>query len=375
MSQELLIRRAVPDDRGALVALLDRTFTERPFRCSFSERFPHLFSDAMVGSHHLALSQGEMLGCVGTYRFTANLHGMRLQVGGVGQVATAPEAQGRGVMSRLLDAALAAESDVDLWWLYGDAQRYGRVGFAPGGLQAEILTWERYVREVPAAGPPIRPIDLAGDDARIARMLQAQPFALALPAGQRAVMLTAYGAHGWTDGHAMLLLDPGGHQACCAHGEPAAVARLVAHQVRQLHEGNPKDSGLRIPVDVHDARLLQALRPLTGSLSMVPTACFRIGRLRPLLRAWAAAHPPSPGATLRPSSLDGGAAGSVLISIEDGAWRIEEWVGMSEHRHAGAELASLVLGALPLAAWPLPRDAALHHLLPLHFRIPQLYAL
>lgn len=366
-------RAAVPADREALVALLDRAFTSRGF-ASFGTRYPHLFTDAAIGQHRIALSDGAIVGCVGAYRFDARLHGRPLRVAGIGQVGTAPEAQGRGVMQALLDEALR-DPDVDLWWLYGDRRRYARVGFAPGGAVVEGLTWDRYLADVPLAGPPIRALDRATDAQRIVAALAARPFALVLDARQRELLLDGAEVTGLTDGAALILCDHGCRTVWAVEGEPAAVARLVAHRVAALRAADPKDTGVRIHADPGDAAALALVRMLAGGVSERPSASFRIGRLRPLLAAWAASQPPPPGARFRPTTLDGGEAGHVRVSVADGAWTIEDASGPADVSLRGAELAELVMGTVPIAAWNLPRDAALAHLLPLRFAVPGCYGL
>jgi hypothetical protein len=91
--------------------------------------------------------------------------------------------------------------------------------------------------------------------------------------------------------------------------------------------------------------------------------------------AWAAAHPPPPGARLRAATIDGGAAGAAAIGAVDGAWRIADHAGPADLRLAGCELSELVFGTVPLAAWALPADSVLRHLLPVRFAIPGCYSL
>jgi predicted N-acetyltransferase YhbS len=368
-------RDATPADRRELVALLDRTFDQRGFAHSFGEQFPHLFTDQAIGSHRIALIDGKILGCVGAYRFRATLHGSPITVAGVGQVATAPEAQGRGLMTRLLDEALQAANDVDLWWLYGDRQRYGRVGFAVGGEVVEGLTWDRYTAGIPTAGPEIRVLDRARDDALIAAALAARPFALKQDARERALMLDGKGASGLSDGAALILTDRDRRRVWAMHGEAGALGRLIAHQVESHRRAKPDDSGMRIEADPGDPPALAVVRRVSGNITTLKTASFRLGRLRPVLQAWASAHPPPPGARLQPASIDGGAVGAVRIACADGAWSISDHRGAADVRLQGAELNELIFGIVPVAGWSFPRDSVLNYLLPLHFAVPGCYAL
>ncbi len=368
-----MIRAATPADRAALGAMLDRAFAKEADADRFLNQYPHLFTDEAIGQHLLTVENGAILGCVGCYRFAVNLHGAPLRAAGVGQVGTAPEARGRGLMTTLLAAALEAP-DVDMFWLYGDRQRYGRVGFAPGGQVFEGLTWDRYAPP-PGPGPEIRALDLASDDALIATALAARPFALVQAADERQTMLAGKRACGWTDGNALILLDPSARTVWAAHGSVDAIMRLIGHQVAMHHARDPKDSGVTMLADPDDLPALAAVRALAAGVTTRPTCMLRVGRLRPLLAAWAAAHPPPHDARLRPCVLDGGAAGCVRIACAAGRWLIDDASGPGDLPLTGAELAELVFGLVPVATWALPDDSVVRYLLPLHFAIPPCYAL
>jgi GNAT superfamily N-acetyltransferase len=99
----------------------DRAVAKPQDEDRFLNRYPHPFTDAAIGRHTLHVEGDAILGGVGCHPFACRLHGRELRLAGIGQVGTAPEAQGRGLMTGLLAHALAV-ADADLFWLYGDRQ-------------------------------------------------------------------------------------------------------------------------------------------------------------------------------------------------------------------------------------------------------------
>lgn len=364
---EPIIRSAIPGDREELVALLDRCFPERDFAERFDERYPHLFTDAAIVQHLLAFDAGRPIACVGCYAYDARWFGAPLRVAGIGQVATDPAARGGGVMSRLLQAAVERARQVDFFWLWGDRRRYGRIGFAVGGRTLIGGTWDRYLPE-PGDGDGIRRLDLVADEALIARALERLPFHLGLTSGERSAMLRGMGALGWTDGSACILGDRGGARIWAMLGGDAALERLLAWHARAA-AGRGPGGRMEVLADPGDRDALTLLQRTAGTFSEQPTASIRVGRLRPLLAAWAAVHPVR-GLHLPSFCLDGGAAGRVSISCAAGIWRIDDCAGTPDLRLAGQELSELLVGFAPAAI-----PGILRALLPMRLSIPPCYAL
>jgi predicted N-acetyltransferase YhbS len=356
--------------------MLDRAFGKGSAVDSFATRLGHLFSDRRIVEHTLAVADGRIVGCVGCYPFAALLHGTPLTVAGIGQVATAPEVRRGGIMTDLLATALGACGDVDLFWLYGDRQRYGRVGFAPGGQVYEAVTWDRYAPP-PEDGPAIRALDREGDRALLERALAAKPFLLLQDSIERLAMLRGKDAHGWTDGSACVLLTAEGRKVSVGFGAAAAVGRLVRHQVARRAAVDPKNSAVTISADPCDSVLLEVCRVLGDAWTIKPTAMFRVGRLLPLLSAWAPVCRFQAHTGLRSCVLDGGTAGRVKIVSTAAGFIVSNTTDTPDFSLTGAALAELVLGTVPPAAClpNLPPECALTHFLPLRFAIPSCYEL
>lgn len=124
------IRQEVPDDTGAIHALLDAAYCE----LTYSDQTEAAIVDALREENALTVSlvaeiQGRIVGYIAVSSVTFS-DGEKHWYG-LGPVAVAPEYQGRGVGSRLIEGALenlqhhGAQGCVVL----GDPYFYGRFGF------------------------------------------------------------------------------------------------------------------------------------------------------------------------------------------------------------------------------------------------------
>ena len=181
--------------------------------------------------------------------------------------------------------------------------------------------------------------------------------------------------HGLTDGEACILLDAPGRLVWAMHGPAPSVIRLIRQHLETRSLTPAASTPLTLQADPWDQLSLAVVRSLSGDITTRATASLRIGRLLPLLQAWAAAHPPPPQASLRPWTIDGGAAGCVRIACEGRQWRITDGTLPADVRLEGSELAELVFGFVPMGAWNLGVDLAARCLFPLQFAIPWGYGL
>jgi len=370
------IRSALPNEQQALTTMLDHAFNKQIADDRFANRYPHLFTDRRIVEHTLACDDKVIIGCVGCYQFSATLNGTPLTIAGIGQVGTAPEARNRGIMSAMLSAAMASAEQADLFYLYGDRTRYGRVGFAPGGQTFCAMTWERYA-PAPGPGPDIRAINLERDSQLIEQAFSLSSLVIHQDPSERWSNLSGKKVTGWTDGTALILVSSDDSRVLVTMGSPEGIARLIRHQVAKRVAINPKDSGVTILADPRDVVALAVARLLGGSFSTRPTAMLRVGKLHSLLTAWANGVRPQPGALLAPCVLDGGAAGRVRITVGNNRYQITPTTDHSDVALDGAALAEVVFGTIPLAVSlpQVPSDSALLGLLPILFNINECYGL
>lgn len=164
------IRTVQPADDDALHLLLDRSFGHG--RDWFRRNQPDLYGDdPAIFEWGLVAAEGEELLChVGTFPMELVAGPVRLQCGGIGNVATDPKARGKGLMSQLMERSIErmAERGCPLSVLWGDTQRYGHFGYARAGLELRIDMNRRSLGGVSAA--QVEEVDLS--DPKVAQKIQ-----------------------------------------------------------------------------------------------------------------------------------------------------------------------------------------------------------
>lgn len=165
------IRTLRPADDAALHRLLDRSFGH----CInwFRKHQPDLYGDEPgLFESGLVIADGDELLChVGTFPMELVAGPVRIPCGGIGNVATAPEARGQGYMSQLLERSIQrmAEWGWPVSVLWGDTQRYGHFGYARAGLELRLELNRRTMRDVAPA--PVEEVDLS--DPEVAGRIEA----------------------------------------------------------------------------------------------------------------------------------------------------------------------------------------------------------
>ena len=137
---ELYLGHGTAAQREALLAMLDDVFfseddpeTQRDFLTLLPKLYKAEYAPA---EHNLIVAEdGEIKAAVGLYPFDVEVAGATLRVGGIGNVAVAKDARGKGYMIRLMQQALAemAADGTVYSILGGHRQRYGYFGYEPGG--------------------------------------------------------------------------------------------------------------------------------------------------------------------------------------------------------------------------------------------------
>lgn len=155
------IRTLRPADDDALHRLLDRSFGHS--RNWFRRNQPDLYGDdPKLFESGLVLAEGDQLLChVATFPMELVAGSARIPCGGIGNVATAPEARGKGYMSQLLEKSIErmAERRWPLSVLWGDTQRYGNFGYTRAGLELRLDMNRRTMKDITPAA--VEEVDLA----------------------------------------------------------------------------------------------------------------------------------------------------------------------------------------------------------------------
>ena len=172
---DIEIRKACIADRSELLQVIDRAFSTDERDCDFLSMLPHLFRDARIADHFVAIIDGKIAGVIGNYEFPLLVNGIECKISGIGQVSCDRAYRGRGVMSALLTAVCnyLDASDIDFSFLYGDRQRYARYGWIKGCLENIYASYDKYMPH-PDPDLQIENIDIDADAQMIYDTLAAQ---------------------------------------------------------------------------------------------------------------------------------------------------------------------------------------------------------
>jgi len=242
---DYVIRRAEMSDRDELVSVLNSAFSRDETRSfDFLSFLPNAFTPERIGDHLVRVEGGRILGCVGLYPYEVRVGGVSFRAAGVGQVGTLREARGRGVMTSLLrQACLDADAaGYDFCWLGGDRIRYGRHGWATGGVRMRFWFPRRFLPEPPdEAG--VRRLEPGRDFERVRDHLAGDPNTVVVDELELRRILDCQATGGWVSGDAFIVYRRGIGNVYLADGTPEEIGSLLSHHLRWL-EGVGADAGM-----------------------------------------------------------------------------------------------------------------------------------
>ena len=133
---EYKIERLAAKDYDELLGMLNTVF-HKPEGNTFDVFLPVMWErDDEHMSKHIAIKEdGKISAVVGIYPLPANVCGEKIVFSTIGNVATLPECEGRGMMKALMTRSLeeAKKMGIDIARLAGARQRYNRYGFEHAG--------------------------------------------------------------------------------------------------------------------------------------------------------------------------------------------------------------------------------------------------
>lgn len=156
------VRPMRPADDDAVVTLIERVYGFEPG--AFSTAYACDWAPGRIDRDRtlVAVEDGRIVSVARIYPLDLVLGPSHVRAGGIGFVGTAPEARGKGHMSRLLDRAIAQMRDerfpVSVLW--GDRHRYGTFGYEPAGRQVNLVVTRRGLEWTGIA--PREPVVYAG---------------------------------------------------------------------------------------------------------------------------------------------------------------------------------------------------------------------
>jgi predicted N-acetyltransferase YhbS len=184
-------RLARPEEFGEAMRFTDIVF--RPGqrgRRILQRQYPHAYRDEPAFARRLLLlrHRGQLVGCVAIHPMTLRLGSALLRAGGIGIVGTHPERRGEGIMTKLLNEALARmnRAGYAVSVLGGDRQRYARFGWQNGGVRQLFELTARSLGSLTRADRRLRleRLSAASDAAlwgRVQRLSTDRPFAAHRP--------------------------------------------------------------------------------------------------------------------------------------------------------------------------------------------------
>jgi len=136
----IVIRNLRVEEFDAFIRFIERAFgIPKGF---FPRTYPHLYrpTPEACGWAYVVEADGRIAAHVGLYPIETVAAGVRLRIGGIGAVSTAPDARGKGYMSQLLPHVIGEMRRLayPISWLGGDRQRYGAFGWEMAGLLYQL---------------------------------------------------------------------------------------------------------------------------------------------------------------------------------------------------------------------------------------------
>ncbi len=376
---EFEIRCAETADRPELLDMLNSVFSGAQKRLhDFGRSHPYLFHDVRMRDHTIAVEDGRIIGCVAAYPFTMRIGGVEFRAAGIGQVATLPEARGRGVMSGIMKS-ICAELDgggFDLAWLGGDRQRYGRFGWAVGGRVMRFEFFERYLPPAPDQDA-VRPLDWAVDFERFRDHVAGLPDALAMSDEELHMLATGQPLTGWALGESFIVTSRGGGTVFFGDGRPEEIVLLLAHLLRLERRKEGDHWKVCVHCGAAPSALLQACQRYYWHASSGPLWMFRVCSLVPFLQKVCRAGAALVGCgtdELGLGNLDTGESATLLC--RSGRLSVREGAGEGAYALTTRDLSEACFGVCPpdLLLPGLPPDSPFRRLLPLKVHLSQTFA-
>ncbi|MBR0113032.1 MAG: GNAT family N-acetyltransferase [Clostridia bacterium] len=143
--KEIYKGRGCAADNGRLIEVLDDVFfrDEDP-EVHFLSLLPKLYKDKYEPAYNnfMIKEDGDIKASVGLFPMTMNAGGIPIKIGGIGNVAVARDARGKGYMIECMNMTLdqMKNDGTDISLLGGQRQRYEHFGYEPAGISfcAEI---------------------------------------------------------------------------------------------------------------------------------------------------------------------------------------------------------------------------------------------
>lgn len=139
------IRTVRPEEFDAFMRFMERAYGHS--RAFFQRFYGQLYrpTPEACANCYVIEDAGQIVSHVGLFPLHISATGISLTLGGIGGVATLPEARGKGYMTRLLHHAIEEmrARGYPASWLGGDRQRYNMFGWEMAGLAYQLTFTHR----------------------------------------------------------------------------------------------------------------------------------------------------------------------------------------------------------------------------------------
>lgn len=340
----------------------------------FEKLLPHMFTEQRLPQHLIMEEGGTILGCIGIYPYEMRIGGVRFKTAGIGQVATHPDARGRGVMSTLLNEA-CREMDrmkLDFSWLYGNRIRYGHFGWALGGRKVLWNLFENGFNDMPEV-KRIRLLHPRRDAALVASALRKLKTTVVVPVDELSMLLQGNDFTGWILNRSFIVVNHAEKGIVLSGGNEAEIELLIAHYNRQKPKGLPT----RICASETDTASAKLGVKHHYTVNVVPSAMFRVTNLLSLMQKIAMI--PRPGFTaddrIRISEKESGQA--VELTYRNGIMSAVPCDRKGATALSTKDLSELIFGSgMPEMFLPrLKPQSPFRHIFPIKACIPPLVKL
>lgn len=366
------IRTLLPGEETTLQRFLERCFGHG--WDWFRRHQPDLYTDDPASREWglVAVEDGQIVCHVGTFPMEIVSGPSRLRCGGIGNVATAPEARGKGYMSQLLQRSVEAmqEKRWPLSVLWGDPQRYGHFGYERAGFELQIDVNRRSLGGVAAA--EVEEVDPAspGIAERILPLYETLPYRVDRPHFARRLMRPEIRLFIGEDGYVITSGDRGGNPTVIEVASPKGREAELILGVMRATFGH----SATLIVEPGPTARIERLIKVASSWSVRSQGLFRIIDWPAFVSAIAPA-------------LEERAEGMPEFAVSVGArwqdtcdWATIVWDGSAlqategkEAEHAvEVELSHLTRAVLGVPGLATPTLGPLAHLLPIQVHIPRL---
>jgi hypothetical protein len=373
------VRRARPAEMEDVFRTVRAGFSHGDHVFDFRSELPYLWRQERVADHWLCLKDGAIVGVIGVYPFGVRLAGVEFRSAGIGQVTTLAPMRGQGVMTTILKAATSQMDDLyDFTWLWGDRLRYGRFGWARGGVNYRFETSARYLPEPPPADE-VHQLDPHEHMQRVYDFAMGQPYTVHFSPEEFLQLLGRPGTLliGYRD--AWVLHRPGEDRpnVWLADGPKHQIAALLSHLVHQAEEGG---GGWRISFTTgpFECPLVRLARDCYLQMRVDTSASFRICDVAGYFEKAARIAQPGVAAGTDELSLRNTDNGlEVRIECVDGRFSVQDRAGEGAREMSTAAISEAVFGPLPLdLTMPgLAADSPIRALFQVPVHVSHLYAL